>query len=324
MHLFIDTNIYLSFLHYTSDELEELKKLPAVIEQKRVELHLTQQVVDEFYRNRESKVADALKRLRAQRLDPQLPQFCKEYSESNKLRDAQRAYDRAHSDLLRKVTEDALARKLRADFAINELFSLATIVPVDESIAKRASLRVRRGNPPGKAGSLGDAINWEILLDKVPKGQSLVIVTDDGDYASPLATQSFSEYLADEWRSRKSANIIYYRALSGFFRNHFPEIKLARDAEKDLLIADLANSGSFARTHSLIAQLNQFEDFTAPQRDAIVAAAVSNTQVGYIIGDHDLREFFTRVVVGHEKKISDPGLAEVLEWLREVEAEPKA
>src|SRR5687768_12002271 len=115
MHLFIDTNIYLSFLHYTSDELEELKKLPAVIRQKKVTLHLPEQVVDEFYRNRESKVADALKRLREQRLNPQLPQFCKEYSESNRLRDAQKAYDRAHADLLRKVTEDALARNLRAD-----------------------------------------------------------------------------------------------------------------------------------------------------------------------------------------------------------------
>ncbi|HXA18154.1 MAG TPA: PIN domain-containing protein [Thermoanaerobaculia bacterium] len=321
MHLFIDTNIYLSFLHYTSDELEELKKLPAVIRQKKVELHLPQQVVDEFYRNRESKVADALKRLRAQRLVPQLPQFCKEYSESNRLREALRAYDRAHSDLLKKVTEDALGRNLRADSAISELFGLAAIALVDESVTRRASLRVQRGNPPGKAGSLGDAINWEILLHDVPKGQNLVIVTDDGDYASALATESFSEFLRDEWRSVKSADVIYYRALSGFFRNHFPEIKLARDAERDLLIADLANSGSFARTHSLIAQLNQYEDFTAPQRDAIVAAAANNSQVGYIIGDHDLREFFTRVVVGHENKINDPGLADVLESLREAKDE---
>jgi hypothetical protein len=27
MHLFIDTNIYLAFYHFSSDDLEELKKL---------------------------------------------------------------------------------------------------------------------------------------------------------------------------------------------------------------------------------------------------------------------------------------------------------
>ncbi|HVE89388.1 MAG TPA: PIN domain-containing protein [Burkholderiaceae bacterium] len=319
MHLFIDTNIYLSFLHYTSDELEELKKLPAVIRQKKVTLHLPEQVVDEFYRNRESKVADALKRLREQRLNPQLPQFCKEYSESNRLRDAQKAYDRAHSDLLRKVTEDALARNLRADAAIRELFDLADVVKSDDALVKRASLRAERGNPPGKTGSLGDAINWETLLQEVPKGNDLIIVTEDNDYASPLATESFSEYLRDEWKRLKAADVLYYRALSGFFRRHFPEIKLARDAEKDLLIADLANSGSFAYTHSIIAKLNQYEEFTAPQRDAIVAAAANNNQVGYIIADHDVKEFLTRAIIGHENKITDPGLAYVLEALREAD-----
>lgn len=318
MHLFIDTNIYLSFLHYTSDELEELKKLAALLQPAKLQLYLPQQVVDEFYRNRESKVADALKRLREQRLNPQLPQFCKEYSESNRLRDAQKAYDRAHADLVKKVSEDALGRNLRADHTISELFALATVLPVDDAIVERASVRAQRGNPPGKAGSLGDAINWEMLLRHVPAGQDLYMITDDRDYASPLAPESFSEFLRDEWRTSKSGSIKYYRALSGFFRDHFPEIELAREAEKDLLVRDLANSGSFASTHATIAKLNQFEDFTAPQRNAIVSAAANNSQVGWIIGDDDVREFLTRVVVGHENRITDDGLPEILQRLHDV------
>ena len=191
MRIFIDTNIYLSFLHYTSDELEELEKLSVLLKQGIVTLYLTAQVKDEFYRNRESKLADALKRVREQRLAAQLPNFCKEYAEYTALRDAQKAYDRAHADLLRKVTEDALARKLRADSTIEQLFSLAKLLTVDNAVMERASQRAARGNPPGKPGSLGDAINWEVLLQSVPTGEDIVTITDDRDYASQLAPEAF-------------------------------------------------------------------------------------------------------------------------------------
>jgi hypothetical protein len=35
INLFIDTNIFLSFFHLTNEDLEELKKLVALIEKKR-------------------------------------------------------------------------------------------------------------------------------------------------------------------------------------------------------------------------------------------------------------------------------------------------
>jgi predicted nucleic acid-binding protein len=60
--LFIDTNILLSFYHLTSEDLEELRKLIALVGSKRIELVLTQQIKDEFKRNRSAKIADALKR----------------------------------------------------------------------------------------------------------------------------------------------------------------------------------------------------------------------------------------------------------------------
>ncbi len=61
MNLFIDTNIYLSFYHFTSDDLEELRKLIVAIHEKRIKLYVTSQLRDEFRRNREIKIADALK-----------------------------------------------------------------------------------------------------------------------------------------------------------------------------------------------------------------------------------------------------------------------
>jgi len=51
MYLFIDTNVFLSFLHYSSDDLEELNKLAVVIRNKKLMLLLPEQVVIEFWRN---------------------------------------------------------------------------------------------------------------------------------------------------------------------------------------------------------------------------------------------------------------------------------
>ncbi len=73
MKLFIDTNIFLSFYHLTSEDLEELRKLAVLLDQKKVVLYVTDQVRAEFNRNRETKIADAVKRLTDQRLNLQFP-----------------------------------------------------------------------------------------------------------------------------------------------------------------------------------------------------------------------------------------------------------
>jgi predicted nucleic acid-binding protein len=78
MELFIDTNVFLSFLHYSGDDLEELNKLAVLLREGRLRLLLPDQVAAEFRRNREAKIADSLKRLRDIRLAPQFPQICKD------------------------------------------------------------------------------------------------------------------------------------------------------------------------------------------------------------------------------------------------------
>jgi len=48
LNLFIDTNILLSFYHLTSDDLEELRKLSALLKKREVRLFVPDQVVHEF------------------------------------------------------------------------------------------------------------------------------------------------------------------------------------------------------------------------------------------------------------------------------------
>lgn len=59
-NLFIDSNIWLSLYHFSSDDLKQFSKLKELIGTD-IRLYITQQVSDEVRRNREAKLNDAFK-----------------------------------------------------------------------------------------------------------------------------------------------------------------------------------------------------------------------------------------------------------------------
>ena len=311
MNIFIDTNIFLSFYHFSNDDLEELKKLSLLLQQGKAKLFLPEQVIQEFRRNRDNKIADALKQLREQKLDLRFPQFCKEYDEFENLRQLQRSYSKLHTELIKKAVEDIQSENLKADKVIQDLFENGIAIPENKTINELARNRIAVGNPPGKNGSLGDALNWESLLESLPNEENLCFLTDDKDYASPIDTNIFNTFLLQEWKANKKSEILFYRSLSEFFKEHFPKISLASETEKDLEIQNLANSASFFQTHATISKLNKFSDFTVAQVNAIISAAVTNNQVYWIINDHDVNEFLMKVVTGKEAKLNPGNLNEL-------------
>ncbi len=305
MNIFIDTNVFLSFFHLTSDELEELKKLAVLAGGGEATLFLPEQVKSEFRRNRANKIADAIKRLEDQRW-AEYPQICKQYGEYENLREAQGDYEKHHAKLIEQIDADAGSRSLAADAVIEELFGVAQVIPYSSSLIERARLRSDIGNPPGKKGSLGDAINWEALVEIVPHGEDLHFISEDKDYFSALNTEAMDPFLLDEWSQNKGSQLHVYKRLSSFFRDQFPEIELATELEKDLLIAELATSSRFVQTHAVISKLSRFSDFTQAQVDEIVAAAITNNQVRWTGRDPDVNEFLTRLIAGREEQL-DPG-----------------
>src|ERR1700687_4221849 len=315
MHLFIDTNILLSFYHFADDDLDELKKLVVLLKQKKLTLHVPRQVVAEFRRNRETKIADALKKLREQQLNLQFPQICRDYPEYEELRRIQKAYEAEHAKLLNSLVADIENQKLKADEIIGQLLNLADKIDCSDEIVRNARDRFDLGNPPGKKGSLGDAVNWVALLAEVPKESDLHFITDDKDYRSALDDEAFSGFLTNEWYEEKKSSVVFYRRLSAFFKDHFPHIKLATELEKDLLISDLAQSSSFARTHIVVAKLSKYTDFTPAQLNAIVLAAVSNSQISSIMDDPDIHRFFSEILKGQEALIEDDNLNALNELL---------
>jgi hypothetical protein len=142
----------------------------------------------------------------------------------------------------------------------------------------------------------------------MPK-EELFLITDDRDYISQVNDTRLAEFLSEEWQENKGTKIILYRKLSDFFRDKFPAIKLAREMEKELAISELSLSGNFQRTHTAIAKLSQFTDFTNDEVNAIVDAAISNNQIYWIGADPDVRTFMQNLVQGKENIIEAKKLA---------------
>ncbi len=308
MNIFIDTNNFLSFYHYSNEDLEELRKLYVLLDNKTVKLFLPEQVIDEFYRNRDNKIADALKRFKEEKLNDSVPQICKEYEEYKILKKSIDNFFSSKAKILERITSDILSHNLKADKIIQELFDKAHRIFRTDKIIQNAKLRFELGNPPGKKKSYGDAVNWESLLEEIPEGEGLFFIADDNDYFSELDKERFSYFLEREWRQKKKSEIIAFRRLSQFFQEKFPHIKLASELEKDILIRNLLTSNSFAQTRNIFEKLKKYTEFTPSQLNEIVLACITNNQVYWIINDEDLKEYFMGIVKGNEDKIDPKNL----------------
>ena len=63
--------------------------------------------------------------------------------------------------------------------------------------------RTEVGNPPGKADSLGDALNWEWLLEQEIEfwDDELILISSDNDYESELIKGKPREFVRGKTRT---------------------------------------------------------------------------------------------------------------------------
>ena len=295
MRLFIDSNIFLSFYSFTNEDLTELEKLALLIKNKEIDLLLPRQVMDETHRNRANVINDSFKKFRETRIFLQFPSYCKKYDQYTPMQKMLEQLKESHREMTNDIQQDMDDHKLPADSLIQQLFSLATKVDNTKECIDHARLRVELGNPPGKKGSLGDAVIWETLLAKVKRGDSLCIVSDDVDFRSPLNKDNLNEFLQQEWRDIKKSKLYFYRSLSEFFKGNSLKIDLQTETEKDYFIQGLKESPNFASTHVLIAKLSEYSGFTQKQVEDLVDALFTNSQVGMILADDDVKEFYQAI-----------------------------
>jgi len=298
-HVFIDTNIFLNFYRYSNDDLEELKKISHLIKEKEIVLYITQQVVDEFNRNRDSAVTESYRKFDEIKVEQSFPYICKTYDEEYRnLRESIRIFSEAKNALSDKLVKDIRASTLKADEVVKAIFASGEIIQVDPKNLDKGILRYKLGNPPGKNNSYGDAINWEILLEKIPVAQDLYFITDDKDFKSQFDQNKFNSFLSDEWIGKKKSNVVFYNQLSVFFKENYPQIILREEETKNKLINALAVSTNFSTTHIIISLLSEYADFPANQILLLIEIAISNNQVYWIAEDDDVYSFFRNLIKG--------------------------
>lgn len=288
-NLFIDSNVWLSLYHFTHDDLTQFEKLKVIIGQD-IRLYIPKQVHDEVVRNREAKLKDAFKAFEIKSL--QYPAFCKEYDEYEQFNADYSSLMKRYKAWYNKIKVDMQNHSLPADTTIHGFFNASGLIECDAYVEK-AYTRYRIGNPPGKDNKYGDAINWECLLATVPDGEDLYLISVDKDYRSEFFDDTLNPFLANEWRQKKHSEIHFYTNLVKFLNEHFEDIKLQTEQIKQSLIDRLTMSPNFASTHGIIALMSKQNGWTEAQIEDICSAAENNSQVGWLLADTDVFEFYS-------------------------------
>lgn len=311
-NLFIDSNIWLSLYHFTNDDLTQFEKLNELLG-KDICLWIPQQVYDEVLRNKEAKIQESFKSFKIQNI--QYPVFCQQYDEYEKFKADYSNLMKRYKAWMKELDRDIHDANLPADKTIKLLFESAGLLDCD-SVIDKAYNRYRIGNPPGKDNKYGDAINWECLLQNVPNGEDLYLISADKDYRSALFDDMFNPFLEHEWKQRKGATVHFYTNLVSFLREHAKEIELKTEGEKQELIEDLKNSHNFITTHGIIALMSKCSGWTDAQIENICSAAEDNTQINWILGDDDVFEFFSQLLSNPKfRKMKDCSISHVLDEL---------
>ena len=309
MNLFIDTNIFLDFYHLSGADIEELNKLTALLEDGHIKLFVPRQLCEEFKRNRDSKIKDAMNEFQKAKFKISFPAFCKLYPEYGELQELLKSANTKHAELYQKAMNDVNAVSLKVAAIIAELFAKAHVIEITDAMFGKALHPFRMGNPPGKKKvTMGDEVNWDALLANAPNGEDLHLVSGDSDYAAAMDADKFNAFLDDEWKEKKNSSIIFHKSLQEFFKANYPQIKLASDVKKSMLIEKLAKSGSFATTHLVIAKLESMDDFSPAQVEQLIQIADMNSQVGWIIGDDDVLAFYSKLKEKYAGAISAESL----------------
>jgi len=314
-HIFIDANIFLDFFRLGNEDLNKLNELIEQIDLGHLKIYLTKQTYDEFFRNREVIFKQTYKDFLDSKIEIRMNSIFKNYPEYKKLVLLQRALEKLKSDLGEKVQNEMEARTLVADNIIRKIFDKSGIIDSDKYLDK-AIIRHKLGNPPGKKNnSYGDEIIWETLLDIVPQETKFVVISNDGDYESPMFENKLHSFLIAEWRKAKKSNIYLYKNLGQFFKEHNIAIDFENEKNKNELVEALINSKSFVSTHEIIRRLSQYNSFSNEQIQGLGTALLGNQQVNAIIEDKDVRSFYKDNLIGRFDVFDDDSWSEIESYI---------
>ena len=142
LHLFIDTNIFLNLYHFSDDDLEELNKVIVLLESNNIVIYTTNQLINEFYRNRDEKLREALEATKKIFPTTQFPNIYKSYSEYEEIKELLKKFSNAKSRLDDRLLNDIFAKRLKADIIIEHIIEESKKLSPDNNIIDKAKERL--------------------------------------------------------------------------------------------------------------------------------------------------------------------------------------
>lgn len=183
-----------------------------LVDDGKVKLVLTQQTVNEINRNKISCRHKAWQL--SKELENRLMSTTKDLKNSDFEIVSIESYKEKMKDFSKKLTKQIksyVEEGGKVDQLIYRLISLSEVIQSTPEILKKAELRVKLGNPPRKGSSenssLGDAVNWEILLENVK--DDLILVSNDKDFFDKDWDDKLelNLLLQNEWRDKVNKKI---------------------------------------------------------------------------------------------------------------------
>lgn len=201
MKILIDSNIYLDF--YRSNN-ESIKIFEEIIKNSD-HIILTDQIIQEFYRNRETILKNILIKFESEsKIENFSSEFLKGLSTFSSLLEIQKEFNNQRKkvkDELQVIINDPYKDEvfLKFEELVDKLGG--DIFVTDNSIISSARDRKAIGNPPTSSKySIGDEINWELLLKN--SKDDIAIVGRDKTFVDNIS------FLKLEF-NRKTGKLIY-------------------------------------------------------------------------------------------------------------------
>lgn len=236
--IFLDTNVLLDFYRNRKNDVK-MQLLDEILAHKEIIIS-SFQVEMEFKKNRQSALGEAYGEfLKNKSISQVFPLMLSDDEEVEKIKRAKEELISSQKSLEEKFkklfidpyNEDEVFKK------IEELFRHKSpyILTQDKAgeIIKKAKLRFELGFPPrkDKDNSIGDAVNWEWILECAKaSGKSVILISRDGDYGYDFdSIPRLNDYLMHEFslKTSKASKI----QLTNRFVNAFKMVKIPVTSE---------------------------------------------------------------------------------------------
>lgn len=250
----------------------------------------------EFNRNREKVIAEELKHLCSQTSNKiQLPRMADASALVLQIREASSSRNALIKELSDELMQAAQTKTLAADAVINSLFQAGRGLRTTDEILAKARARVELRNPPGKPGSIGDAINWECLLESCGTVE-LHIVSQDADFESALRKSEMHEHLLREWHAQYNHPLHLHKHIGDFLRAHLPDYALNYDNLTEYWIGVLESSTDVEVAATACDHI-EGRDLSYEQSQRIIAFA--SEQLVLFLADKRIKRFFDYMLFNH-------------------------